>query len=67
MDRTTPQALFTGTQAVSPAHRFNEANLDAWMRDHVPDYHGPIAVTQFKGVLIPNEIWAKKIGIPVGN
>jgi aminoglycoside phosphotransferase (APT) family kinase protein len=49
MDRTTPQALFTGTQAVSPAHRFNEANLDAWMRDHVPDYHGPIAVTQFKG------------------
>jgi aminoglycoside phosphotransferase (APT) family kinase protein len=43
------QTLFTGTDAVREAHRFDEAALDRWMRDHVRGYRGPLTVRQFKG------------------
>ncbi len=40
---------FQGTTAVRDALRFDEAALDAWLRDHVEDYAGPLSVEQFKG------------------
>ena len=43
------QETFTGTRAVDPRHRFDEAALDAWMRANVEDYAGPLEVRQFKG------------------
>ncbi|MBL8386954.1 MAG: phosphotransferase [Hydrogenophaga sp.] len=48
-DSPSPQTLFTGTQPVSPAQRFDEARLAAWMQDHVPGFRGPLSVAQFKG------------------
>ncbi len=39
----------TGTTPVRPAHRFDEARLDQWLRDHVEGYAGPLRVEQFKG------------------
>ena len=40
---------FSGTREVEERHRVNEANLDAWMRDNVEGYQGPLSVLQFKG------------------
>ena len=40
---------FSGTREVEERHRVNEANLDAWMREHVEGYQGPLTVLQFKG------------------
>jgi aminoglycoside phosphotransferase (APT) family kinase protein len=40
---------FTGTSEVQERHRFDEGALDAWLRDHVADYAGPLQVRQFKG------------------
>jgi aminoglycoside phosphotransferase (APT) family kinase protein len=40
---------FSGTRPVEERHRINEANLDAWMREHVEGYSGPLTVLQFKG------------------
>ncbi|MGE5158714.1 MAG: phosphotransferase family protein [Gemmatimonas sp.] len=40
---------FSGTRPVEERHRINEANLDAWMRDNVAGYAGPLTVLQFKG------------------
>ncbi|HSG82240.1 MAG TPA: phosphotransferase family protein, partial [Gemmatimonadota bacterium] len=37
------------TVAVKSAHRFEEARLHAFLRDSVPGYEGPLAVTQFEG------------------
>jgi len=39
---------FSGTKAVEDRHRFDEIQLDAWMR-HVEGYGGPLTVQQFKG------------------
>ena len=38
-----------GTQAVSERQRFDIGALDAWMRDHVEGFRGPVTVEQFKG------------------
>jgi aminoglycoside phosphotransferase (APT) family kinase protein len=46
MDR---KAENTGTTEVRSAHRFDAERLDAWLRDHVDGYEGPLAVEQFKG------------------
>ena len=46
MDRTEAN---TGTRDVSERLRFDVGALDAWMADHVEDYSGPLAVSQFKG------------------
>jgi aminoglycoside phosphotransferase (APT) family kinase protein len=43
------QAEFSGTRDVREAHRFDEAALDAYLRDHVAGYNGPLTVEQFKG------------------
>jgi aminoglycoside phosphotransferase (APT) family kinase protein len=40
---------FSGTKAVEDRHRFDEIQLDAWMRQHVEGYAGPLTVQQFKG------------------
>ena len=40
---------FSGTQPVEERHRIDEANLGAWMGDHVEGYAGPLTVLQFKG------------------
>ena len=40
---------FSGTTAVEDRHRFDEIQLDAWMRQHVEGYVGPLTVQQFKG------------------
>ncbi|WP_144149043.1 phosphotransferase family protein [Paraburkholderia sp. BCC1884] len=39
----------SGTVAVSPRNRFDEARLGAWMKQHVAGFDGPIEVEQFKG------------------
>src|SRR5262245_38026652 len=40
---------FSGTKEVEDRHKFNEANLEQWMREHVEGYSGPLKVSQFKG------------------
>jgi aminoglycoside phosphotransferase (APT) family kinase protein len=40
---------FSGTKDVEERHKFNEANLDEWMRENVEGYTGPLKVSQFKG------------------
>ena len=48
-DSASAQELFTGTKEVAESHRFNEANLIAWMEANVEGYEGPLQVNQFKG------------------
>ena len=43
------EEAFAGTKPVEERHRIDEAKLDAWMRDNVEGYHGPLTVLQFKG------------------
>ena len=38
-----------GTQAVSERQRFDVGALEAWMRDHVEGFRGPVTAEQFKG------------------
>ena len=40
---------FSGAKPVEERHRIDEMRLDAWMRDHVEGYQGPLVVLQFKG------------------
>ena len=40
---------FSGTSAVQERHRFDVPTLDAWLREHVAGYAGPLQVEQFKG------------------
>ena len=40
---------FSGTKPVEERHRFDELRLEAWMRDNVEGYQGPLIVLQFKG------------------
>jgi aminoglycoside phosphotransferase (APT) family kinase protein len=42
-------AANSGTTAIREGYGFNVGALDAWMRDHVTDYAGPLSVEQFKG------------------
>ena len=46
MDR---KAQNSGTGAVRPGQAFPVAALDAWLRDHVDGYRGPLGVEQFRG------------------
>jgi len=43
------QEQFSGTSEVREAHRFDVGALEAWMRDNVRDFAGPLLVQQFKG------------------
>jgi aminoglycoside phosphotransferase (APT) family kinase protein len=38
-----------GTTSVRSAHRFDEAQLDAWLGANIQDYAGPLRVEEFKG------------------
>ena len=40
---------FAGTTAVREQHRFDVRALEAYMREHVDGFSGPLAVEQFKG------------------
>ena len=42
-------ARFTGTTAVQERHRFDEAVLARYLREHLPGFRGPLRVEQFKG------------------
>jgi len=46
MDRRVENS---GTTDVRSAHRFDAVALEAWLRDHVEGYSGPLRVEQFKG------------------
>ena len=48
-ERIDAAAAFSGVKTVEPAHRLDEAALDAWLRAHVEGYAGPLSVLQFKG------------------
>ncbi len=38
-----------GATPVRPEFRFDEAALERWMRETVPDFEGPLSVLQFRG------------------
>lgn len=44
-----PQSAFSGTRAVDPRYALDEAALDAWLRETVEGYAGPLTIRQFKG------------------
>lgn len=46
MDRTEANS---GTRPVSERLRFDEAALERWMESNVPNFRGPISVSQFRG------------------
>ena len=46
MDRTEAN---TGTREVSERLRFDVPGLQGWMAENVPDFDGPLTVSQFKG------------------
>jgi aminoglycoside phosphotransferase (APT) family kinase protein len=41
--------VFGGTKPVEERHRFDEARLASWMKEHVSGFAGPLTVSQFKG------------------
>ncbi len=43
------QSTFSGTREVDPRYALDLAALDAWMRENVEAYCGPLAIRQFKG------------------
>ena len=43
------EALNSGTKSVAESHKFDESRLDAWMKQNVEGYQGPLEVRQFKG------------------
>jgi len=46
---STAPAQFTGTMPVQEKHRFDAARLEAYLREHVAGFAGPLMVEQFKG------------------
>ncbi len=40
---------YSGTMEVEERHRIDDVRLDAWMRENVEGYRGPLTVLQFKG------------------
>ncbi len=40
---------FVGTRPVSEQHAFDTAALSAWLRQHLPEFEGPLTVEMFKG------------------
>jgi len=43
------QSAFSGTREVAEQLRFDAGRLEAYLRDKVPGFAGPLAVSQFKG------------------
>ncbi|WP_354687777.1 phosphotransferase [Cupriavidus necator] len=46
---TSNVSHFEGTRPVADQQRFDTAALEAWMRQHVEGFAGPLTVEQFKG------------------
>jgi aminoglycoside phosphotransferase (APT) family kinase protein len=44
-----PHAQFKGVKPVEERHRLDEAALDAWLKQNVEGYAGPLSINQFKG------------------
>ena len=40
---------FVGTRPVSEAHQFDVGALEAWLKQHMPGFAGPLSVEMFKG------------------
>jgi aminoglycoside phosphotransferase (APT) family kinase protein len=40
---------FVGTRPVSEAHQFDVGVLEAWLKQHMPGFAGPLSVEMFKG------------------
>lgn len=40
---------FSGVKPVEERHRLDEAALEAWLKQNVEDYAGPLTINQFKG------------------
>jgi len=49
MNVTDRQSTFSGTKEVSERLRFDVGRLEAYLRDHVKGFAGPITLSQFKG------------------
>jgi len=49
MSMSDRQSAFSGTREVAERLRFDVERLEAYLRDHVPGFAGPIVVSQFKG------------------
>jgi aminoglycoside phosphotransferase (APT) family kinase protein len=49
MSMTDRQSTFSGTREVAERLRFDTARLETYLRDHIADFSGPLAVRQFKG------------------
>jgi aminoglycoside phosphotransferase (APT) family kinase protein len=47
--KTDRQSAFTGTKDVAASLRFDVAALEAYLRQHVENFAGPLSVRQFKG------------------
>src|SRR5690348_1447861 len=43
------QSAFSGTREVAERLRFEVARLESYLASHLPDFAGPIRVSQFKG------------------
>lgn len=44
-----PQSAFSGTREVDPRHALDAATLEAWLKENVEGYEGPLTIRQFKG------------------
>ena len=44
-----PQSAFSGTREVDPRHALDSATLEAWLKENVEGYEGPLTIRQFKG------------------
>jgi aminoglycoside phosphotransferase (APT) family kinase protein len=49
MTTSERQSVFSGTREVAERLRFDAARLQSYLSAHLPDFAGPMAVTQFKG------------------
>src|SRR5580700_5258679 len=49
MNEIDRQSAFSGTREVTDRLRFDISQLEDYMRQHVPGFAGPLAVSQFKG------------------
>src|SRR5579863_5616626 len=49
MNATDRQSTFSGTKEVAERLRFDVGRLEAYLREHVKGFVGPLSVSQFKG------------------
>jgi aminoglycoside phosphotransferase (APT) family kinase protein len=49
MNATDRQSTFSGTKEVAERLRFDVGRLEAYLREHVKGFAGPLSVSQFKG------------------